>query len=58
MRYLYDNTRYIRPISLTSTSCKVIESIIHKNIADYCDRNNILTDEEHGFRNTQLQQIY
>ena len=28
-----------------------MESIIHKNIVHYCDRNNILTDEQHGFRN-------
>ena len=28
-----------------------MESIIHKNIVDYCDRNKILTDEQHGFRN-------
>ena len=47
-KHIIDN---YRPISLTYTSCKVIESIIHKNIVDYCDRNNILTDEQHGFRN-------
>ena len=40
-----------RPVSLTRTTCKVMESIIHKNIIDYCDKNKILTHEQHGFRN-------
>ena len=39
-----------RPVSLTSTTCKVMESIIHKHITEYCDKNKILTHEQHGFR--------
>ena len=39
-----------RPVSLTSTTCKVMESIIHKHITDYCDKNKILIHEQHGFR--------
>ena len=27
-----------------------MESIIHKSITEYCDKNNILTHEQHGFR--------
>ena len=38
-----------RPVSLTSTTCKVMESIIHKHITEYCDKNKILTHEQHGF---------
>ena len=39
-----------RPVSLTSTTCKVMESIIHKHITEYCDKKKILTHEQHGFR--------
>ena len=39
-----------RSISLTSTVCKLIESVIRKNISDNCNINNILTPEQHGFR--------
>ena len=27
-----------------------MESIIHKHITDYCDKNKILKHEQHGFR--------
>ena len=30
--------------------CKVMESIIHKHITEYCDKNKTLTHEQHGFR--------
>ena len=46
----YDVNNY-RPISLTSTVCKLMESVIHNNISDHCNLNNILTPEQHGFRN-------
>lgn len=39
-----------RPISLTSTACKVLEHIIHKHIADFLEQNNFLTNAQHGFR--------
>ena len=28
-----------------------MESVIHNNISDHCNLNNILTPEQHGFRN-------
>ena len=46
----YDVNNY-RTISLTSTVCKLMESVIHNNISDHCNLNNILTPEQHGFRN-------
>ena len=46
----YDVNNY-RPISLTSTVCKLMESVIHNNISDHWNLNNILTPEQHGFRN-------
>ena len=39
-----------RPISLTSTLCKVMESVIFDYIYKYCTENNFLTDTQHGFR--------
>ena len=39
-----------RPDSLTSICCKAIEHVIHSNIMRYLDSPNILTDQQHGFR--------
>ncbi len=39
-----------RPISLTSVPCKILEHIIHRHMMDHFDRQNILTDSQHGFR--------
>ena len=39
-----------RPVSLTSVISKLLEHIICKHILDHLDRNNILTDLNHGFR--------
>ena len=39
-----------RPVSLTSITCKVMEHILHTNIMEHFDKNNILCDEQHGFR--------
>ena len=47
-KHIIDN---YRPIGLTSTTCMVMESITHNNFVDYCDRNNILSDEQHGLLN-------
>lgn len=38
-----------RPISLTCTSCKLLEYIIHKHIFQYLSQNGI-TRHQHGFR--------
>ena len=40
----------IRPVSLTVVLCKVMEYIICSNVMKHLDRNNILTDAQHGFR--------
>ena len=39
-----------RPISLTSSCCKVFEHIIFHSIMDHVQLNNILIDNQHGFR--------
>ena len=47
-KYIIDN---YRSVSLISTTCKVMESFIYKNSTNYYDRNNILTDKQHGHIN-------
>lgn len=39
-----------RPISMTSSSCKVLEHIIAKVNINFLNENNILSDVQHGFR--------
>lgn len=39
-----------RPISLTSTCCKVLEHIIAHFITDFLENNNLLSPAQHGFR--------
>ena len=39
-----------RPISLTSICCKTAEHIIVSNTMAHLDKNNILSDDQHGFR--------
>ena len=39
-----------RPVSLTSLCCKVMEHIILSHIAKHLAVNNILIDQQHGFR--------
>ena len=39
-----------RPISLTSICCKVMEHIVLSHMAKRLSSNNILIDEQHGFR--------
>ena len=45
----YDVGSY-RPISLTSTISKVMESIIYFNIVNHCNKFNMINTEQHGFR--------
>ena len=39
-----------RPVSPTSVCCKVVEHIIHSQVINHLEANNILSDEQHGFR--------
>lgn len=39
-----------RPISLTSTTCKLLEHIIHKHLTNFLDEHNVLAAVQHGFR--------
>ena len=47
MCLLYDN---YRPVSLTSTCCKIMEHIVHSHLMNFLESNNILSDFQHGFR--------
>ena len=40
-----------RPISLTSVVSKLMESILRDKIVYYLEKNNIIKDSQHGFRN-------
>jgi hypothetical protein len=38
-----------RPIALTCTICKIMETIIKDQILDYLFSNNIISKHQHGF---------
>ena len=38
-----------RPISLTSTCCKVMERVLNREIVKYLLNNNLITPQQHGF---------
>ena len=38
-----------RPISITSSCCKVMESIIHDSMSSYLLSNDLISDSQHGF---------
>ena len=40
-----------RPISLTCICCKIMEHIMLSHIAKHIAKNNIIINEQHGFRN-------
>lgn len=44
------NPANYRPISLTCICCKVMEHILLSHMAKHLSTNNILIDEQHGFR--------
>ena len=44
------NPANYRPISLTCICCKIMEHIVLSHIAKHLSVNNILIDEQHGFR--------
>ena len=39
-----------RPVSLTSQVCKVLISIVREQITDHLKEFNLLSEEQHGFR--------
>ena len=39
-----------RPISLTSVVGKLLESVIRDKLVDFLERNNLIKDSQHGFR--------
>ena len=39
-----------RPVSLTSVSCKILEHIICRHLLNHLEKNNILTNLNHGFK--------
>jgi len=39
-----------RPVSLLCTTSKVIERIVHTRLYDYCEKNNLLTEKNSGFK--------
>ena len=43
-----------RPISLTSTVCKVMETIIYNKIIEHCDNLKLTDDARHGFRKKNI----
>ena len=45
----YNPANY-RPISLTSVPCKILEHILVSTILSYAEANDILCDQQHGFR--------
>ena len=46
-RYRAEN---YRPISLTSVPCKVLEHIVVSSVMNFVEDNNIICQEQHGFR--------
>ena len=44
------NPSNYRPVSLTSQVCKLMESIVRKHLVEHLTENDILRDEQHGFR--------
>ena len=40
---------YYRPISITSSCCKVMESIIHYSMSSYLLSTDLISDSQHGF---------
>ena len=43
------NVANYRPISLTSVTCKVLESLIRDHILAHLSNNNLLSPHQHGF---------
>ena len=46
LKYIVGN---YRPVSLTSIICKAMESIVRDEVVYHMTRNNLLSNEQHGF---------
>ena len=46
-----DQPENYRPISLTSVVCKLLENILRDKIVKYLEKNKLISDTQHGFRN-------
>ena len=44
------NVANYRPIALTSHVVKIFERVLRNRLMDYLERNNIINDNQHGFR--------
>ena len=47
-----------RPVSIICISCKLLEHIIHSTISDFLDRQNFLTQFQHGFHQKRSLEIF
>ena len=45
-----NKAKNLRPVRLTSISCKVLEHVLHINIMKHLKNNNMLTNLNNGFR--------
>ena len=54
---IYSNFREIicRPISLTCITCKILEHIVHSNIMQHLETNEV-NETQHGFRKEEVVQ--
>ena len=39
-----------RPVSLTATCCKIMETVSRDSLLSYLENNNLISDNQHGFR--------
>ena len=39
-----------RPVSLTAKSRKIMETVIRDSLLSYLENNNLISDNQHGFR--------
>ncbi|MES9884124.1 MAG: reverse transcriptase family protein, partial [Sedimenticola sp.] len=51
-----------RPVSLTATTCKLLERIVKEKLMKHMDKHNLFSDHQHGFRGghscvTQLLEV-
>ena len=46
-----------RPVSVIPTISKVIEKLVHRQLSDYLERNNLLNDCQFGFRHKRSTEL-